>query len=395
MIYTNAYHKTRSKIIQRICIYGIIGAGFIIFCFVKDIKYFAIFALPFVMLTIGKVWGLLEVQKSFKQFCALGNPQLLEKDFETELADEENFIFLKPLYITENWIFSNAKYDVFLLPISKLTWAFERQKNATSTLVLYFGQRDFEIHMDRENINAFLRIIEERNPETITGFSEELQDAYFKGKNEFETEIAVSPKKFIDNSSPIKLTSYYETIVYLKLNGEKKMGHLAFTHDMRIILACGKEILYDEEISCFQSIKRKGIGRFCITFHPTLEIEPYVIKSYNTSRWIRLLKKAYNCKRIPNYSANSYTSLDSVNYAIAQNNYYVKFAVIPVSLLFFALVLYSGIKENMIWEDGIFMGLITYFVLPLLFFPVAIKFLLYITGFRTRRMFPNKELGEF
>ncbi|MDU1891263.1 MAG: DUF6709 family protein [Dysgonomonas sp.] len=360
--------------------------------------YLLYFGIIFILLTLGKIYGLVCFSKSWKRFAACGNPTVNEQEFDKEFADKESLIQIGKICITKNWIFCSEASDTFLMPISSLKWVYERQEKANSKLILTFNDNSQEeIWMKHEEVVAVLNILSERNKETIVGYSEALGDSLLTDEKEFEKQVETSPKLITKTDIPpfVNTYTYYETIVYVVVDGKKTKCHLALTHDFRVILTYDEKVLFDEEISCLIAVKRKGIGRFSLIFDPLLEVPSYTIKSYNTKQWRHILKKAMNALPIPqSYREKSYHDVDSYNYAMNQNKYYIRFVTYPISALFFSVVLYFGIKEDMIWEDGIFMGILTYFIFPITIFPILIKFIMWIKGFHGQRIFPNRKDGE-
>jgi hypothetical protein len=358
------------------------------------------FGLPIILLCIGKIWGLRCMKNAWNRFASLGNVDENLEQFDNEFADEANRIRCGKLWITKNWIYNDDGTAIFLMPIARITWVYEKTMNNVTSILIYFDDNSNEVfYMKHEDVVVVLNVLSGINANIIIGYSEDLANAYLNNKEEFNKKMKESSKSYVDTTSPFnrnEISTYFETIVYVKIYKKKIKCHLALTKDLKVVLSEDDDkIIFSEDISFLVRLKWKGYGRLKFIFESEGHKREYVIKSYNCMKWRKVLYAAKAGNKIPDFlKKESYSDINSYNYAINQNKYYIRLITYPISLLLFILMQYIARKDNMMWDDGIFLGILTYYVLPLLIPHVFVFFIFRIFGSYGEKIFNKIEDRE-
>ncbi|MDR3259935.1 MAG: hypothetical protein LBT51_10050 [Fusobacteriaceae bacterium] len=328
------------------------------------------------------------MQNAWNRFASLGDVNENQEQFDNEFADEANRRHYGNLWITKNWIYNDDGTAIFLMPIARVTWVYAKNTNNVTSIVIYFDDNSNEIfYMKHEDIVGVLTVLSNINSNIIVGYSEDLATAYLSNKKEFKKKVGESPKIYIDATSPFNrngISTYFETIVYAKIYKQKIKCHLALTQEqeMKVILFDEDDkIIFSEDISSLVRLKWKGYGLLKFIFESHGQKREYIIKSYNCMKWRKVLYDAKDGNKIPDFlKSESYSDINSYNYTLNQNKYYFRFITYPISLILFVFMQYIARKDNILWDDGIFLGIITYYVFPLLIPHIFVMFLFRVLG---------------
>ena len=333
------------------------------------------------------------MKQSLERLKTFGPLEASERGFEAEFADQHPVGGFDGLHITPNWLFYDSRTDLFLLPIKAVGWIYEKKQGNAHFLVLRFKDGGkAEILMGAEKIPIAMRMTAENNESVVLGYDKNLDEAAGKHKTVFEAALNRVPNVIPDANSPFRFP-FFETIVYVKIRGIKKKCMLTLTRDLRLALTRNGETLFDREAAGLKKFRRRGIGRFSVTFGEP--VPDYVIKSYGFGLWkktLALVKQG----GIPGASlaGKSYNNLDSVRFAEAQWRYYIRFPLALLGLLFWLILFPKAYTDGVLWEDGTAMGLLTYFILPFILFPGVVYLTLRLRGMLQQRLFPKREDGE-
>ncbi|MDR3280895.1 MAG: hypothetical protein LBT23_10315 [Synergistaceae bacterium] len=351
-------------------------------------------AVPLAVFSAINILLLWKLKESRKRFESFGNSRFNEKMFEDELRDTQNVVDLGNFALTKNWLCHDSGTDLILAPLSAVAWTYEKKRGASSCLVVHFKDGgEEEIYLHKQNIAASaLAMISDRAPDAVIGYDKELAKSFRERDPKFKVNLQNAPHIILDVSSPFP-DPFFETIVYVVSSGVKRKCLLSLTRDFRLALSREGKILFDLDAALVK-IRRSGFGRFRVASGPHGS-GVYEIKTYNYGDWARVLSAAALGVPPAGYAEKSYNNVDSSQYALSLNKYYLRFALPSLSVFFWAMMTLLVVRKEGfggLWEDGVLMGIVTYFLLPLVFFPAFVRLLL--TGKMKQRMFPKKEEGE-
>jgi hypothetical protein len=338
-------------------------------------------------------FALCVMKEHWNRFKSFGHPETSERAFESEFGDERQVTALGNLYVTPNWIYHDEKSSLFLLPCKAVVWAYEKNENDSRYLVLRFSDGEYvSVLLDAEKMQTALDAIAESNPGAVIGYGKKLEEAAGKHKAVFEAALSESPGVVHNTDSPFRFP-FFETVVYVKIRGVKKKCLLTLTRDKRLALTRNGETLFNREVSELKKFRRRGIGRFSVDFGE--RAADYVIKTYDFKLWKNVIALAQRGK-IPGgfYAAKSYNDIDDPEFAKAQNKFYLRFPLAFLGLLFWLIIFPKSHIDGIVWEDGAAMGVLTYFILPLVLFPGGVYLVIWFKGFTNCRLFPKREDGE-
>ena len=390
-VYASAYHKSVVRGVRYLLC--VAAAAVAAACLLASVDVTPFVALPLFLWTAGRVYALHALRKHRLRFEACGDPEENERQFDAEFGDRERQLRFDHFLVTRNWLYCDEPDDLFLMPLTGVAWIYERREDNVSQLVIHFrdGSRQ-EMHLSREDITALMAVVQTINPKAVAGYSEQLEHTYNEDRERFVAELGEAPKRFVGESSPFP-RACYETIVYVWKDGEKRKGHLGLTRDMRLVLTRDGETLFDRGVDAVAGVRLGWFGRIRFEFTEP-GWEEYPVKTYNGRTWRAVIAKARRGESLATYADKGYFDVDSHNFAVNQNRFYMRYASRLLSLLFFAAIFYHGVKDDMLWEDGVFMGVATYFLLPLLVPPIALTAIMYMKGLQGIRLFPNRKDGE-
>ena len=391
-VYLAAYkkHLRRNAAVACILAAGAVTA----LCMKRYSEVVPLAFLPLTVFSIVHVLFLSNLVKARQRFMARGDAEEHENQFDAEFTSEDALHFDR-LHFTASWLFCDKPSDTFLMPVSEVVWMYRMTENNTNPhLVIHFDRDDkVEIVMEDGQIEAILLCAAARYPHVVVGYSKELAEAYDNDREAFRKKLAETPRILVDDSSPF-IDPYYQTIVYVRLEGKKRKSLLALTREGRLTLICGEKTLFDRAAAELDSAASRWFGRLTLRFgHP--DWSSHTVKTYNAWRWLSLIRKAGRGAPLGGYEKYAYSSVDSYNFAANQNRYYLRFFVAFFSLLFFSLIhLAMWVKGDSLWDEGIGMGIATYFLLPLLLPPIMLYGIFYLKDLQGMRLFPNREDGE-
>lgn len=391
-IYQTAYRRNLRRNAAIVCV---LAAGAVVaFGMRRYSEVIPLAILPLAVFAIVHVIMLSELVKKRRRFEAGGDADANESRFDAEFRSADR-LSCDHLHFTANWLFSDQPSDTFLVPISEIAWMYRMtENNTTPHLVIHFRDDDkVEIIMREDEIDAILHLATMKYPHIVIGYSKELAAASDGDKRVFRAKLAGAPRVFVDDSSPF-INPYYQTVVYVKREGRKRKGLLALTREERLVLLCGGDVLFDRAVGEIDSAASWWFGRLRVRFgHP--DWAAYTVKTYNVRRWLTLLCKARRGAPLGGCEKRGYSDVDSYNFAASQNRYYIQFVAGFISLLFFGLIHFTyWSKGDSLWEEGIAMGIATFFLLPLFLPPILVYGIFYLKGLQGTRLFPNREDGE-
>lgn len=392
----SVYHAAYRKNLRRNTVIACILAICAVFaaCMGRYNDLIPLAAVPLTVFSIVHVIMLSGLVKARRRFMERGDSAANERQFDSEFHSDD-VCRIDHLCLTANWLFCDKSSDTFLIPVAEAVWMYKMtENNTTPHLVIHFRHDDkVEMIMGDDQIDAILLYAAARYAHIVFGYSKELAATYENDREGFQRKLAEGPRVFVDDSSPF-VDPYYQTIVYARVEGKKRKCLLALTRDERLVLVCGADVLFDHAVKEIDSASSRWFGWLRLRFgHP--DWDSWTVKTYNVRRWLALLRKAGRGAPLGGYEEYGYSSVDSYAFAANQNRYYVQFVAAFFSLLFFCLIHFSyWVKEDSLWDEGVWMGIATFFLLPIFLPPILVYGLFYLKDLQGVRVFPSREDGE-
>jgi len=146
-------------------------------------------AIPFVIFALVSAFYIYNNNKSRKRLARYGDLAAMEANFDYEYTSGQAFKAGK-VTVTPHWIFGEAAYNVFLMPLSEVVWMYKQViqrrtygiptgKNFNTFLAFSDGSSRM-IPASEENTNMLLGFLGAVSPGTIQGFSREFMKAWKK-----------------------------------------------------------------------------------------------------------------------------------------------------------------------------------------------------------------------
>lgn len=386
-VYYTAYWKNLRRTTAITCILA--ASAVIAFCLKRYSEHIPLAAVPLAVFSFVHGLFLSELVKARRRFEARGDAEVNESQFDDEFRSEDVLRF-DHLHFTANWLFCDKPSTTFLMPMAEVVWMYKMTENNTHPhLVIHFQNDDkFETALEASQIEAILHCSTARYPHIVIGYSKELAAVSDTDRKAFRKQLADAPRVLVDNSSPF-VDPYYQTVVYAKVEGKKRKCLLALTREARLVLIRGESVVFDRAAAEIDSARSWWFGRLTVRFgHPGWDA--CTVTTYSVHRWLSLLRKAKRGAPLGGYEKHGYSDPDSHNFTASRNGYYLPFLAAFFSLLFFGVVhfaMWSG--DDSLWDEGIGMGIATYFLLPICLPPIMLYAYIYLKGLQGAQMFPT------
>jgi len=123
-----------------------------------------------------------------------GDPAVVRQQIENEIRQAKPLRFGSAL-VTESWILVPSRWSMWLMNLNSVAWVYQKvtqhSTNGIPTGKTYqacFRSKEgaqFDLKLSKKNAEAFLRLINDRQPWAILGFSDEKQKAYTSDRANF------------------------------------------------------------------------------------------------------------------------------------------------------------------------------------------------------------------